>query len=95
VIAGCLEKQFKSHGLCDENRERQMDTTVQALLTSVDDIMLGKVRTCEVHKLANSLKLKKSCGLDGIPNECLRHLPGRPLLHLTHLFNHCLRLTHF
>jgi hypothetical protein len=27
-------------------------------------------------------------------NECLSHLPRRPLVHLTHLFNHCLRLSH-
>jgi hypothetical protein len=38
------------------------------------------------------LKLEKACGFDGIPNECVRHLPRRPLLHLTHLFNHCLWL---
>jgi hypothetical protein len=25
----------------------------------------------------------------------LRHLPRRPLVHLTHLFNHCIRLAHF
>jgi hypothetical protein len=41
------------------------------------------------------LKLNKACGIDGIPNECLRHLPRRPLVDLTHLFNHCLRLSHF
>jgi hypothetical protein len=48
-----------------------------------------------VHKLVNSLKLRKACGFDRIPNECLRHLPRRPLAHLTHLFNHWLRLSHF
>jgi hypothetical protein len=47
------------------------------------------------HKLSDSLKLRKTCGLDGIPNECLRHLQGRPLVHLTHLFKHCLGLSHF
>jgi hypothetical protein len=41
------------------------------------------------------MKLRKACGLDGIPNEFLRHLPRRPLAHLTHLFNHCLHLSNF
>jgi hypothetical protein len=29
------------------------------------------------------LKLRKACGFDGIPDKCLRHLPRRPLVHLT------------
>jgi hypothetical protein len=41
------------------------------------------------------LKLRKACELDGIPNECLRHLPRRPLVYLKHLFNHWLRLPYF
>jgi hypothetical protein len=52
-----------------------MDTKVQSLLASVDDTPLGKVRPCDIQKLTNSLKLRKACGLDGIPNEYLRHLP--------------------
>jgi hypothetical protein len=39
--------------------------------------------------------MKKACGIDGIQNECLRHLPRRLLVHLTHLINHCIRLSHF
>jgi hypothetical protein len=35
VIAGCLENQFTSHDLCDENHEREVETIVQALLASV------------------------------------------------------------
>jgi hypothetical protein len=84
AIANCLEKQFTSHDLCDENHERRVKTKVQGLLASVDDTPLGKVRSCEINKLANSLKLRKSCGLDDIPNVCLRHLSRRPLVHLTH-----------
>jgi hypothetical protein len=90
-----LENQFTSHDPCDENHERWVETRVQALLTSVDNTPLGKVRPCDIHKLVNSLKLRKVSGLDGIPNECLRHFPRRPLVHLTHLLNHCLWLSHF
>jgi hypothetical protein len=54
-----------------------------------------RIRPCDLQKLLNSLKLKKACGIDGIPNECLRHLPRRTLVHLTHLINHCIRLSHF
>jgi hypothetical protein len=95
VIADCLENQFTSHDLCDKNHERQVETTVQTRLTSVSRTLLGKVRPCDIHNLANTLKLRKASGLDGIPNECLRHLPRRPLVHLTHLFNHCPRLSYF
>jgi hypothetical protein len=56
---------------------------------------LGKVRPCDRHKLAISLKLRKACGLDDIPNECPKHLPKRPQVRSTHLFNNCLRLSHF
>jgi hypothetical protein len=48
-----------------------------------------------LQKLISFLKLRKTCGIDGIPNECLRQLPRQPLAHLTHLFNHCLWLSHF
>jgi hypothetical protein len=46
-----------------------MEIRVQALLASVDDTLLGKARPCNIHKLANSLKLRNACGLDDIPNE--------------------------
>jgi hypothetical protein len=91
MIADCLENPFTSHNLRDENHEREVGTTIQALLAFVD----GTPRPCDIHKLANSLKFRRACGLDGIPNECLRHLPRRPLVHLTHLFNRCLRLSPF
>jgi hypothetical protein len=95
MIVDCLENQFTSYDLCDENYERLVETGVQALLASIDGNALGKLRPCDIHKLGNLLKMKKACGLDGIPNECLRHLPGRALVYMTHLFNHCLQLFYF
>jgi hypothetical protein len=95
MIADCLENQFTSQDLYDENHEWQIETRVQALFTSADDTPLEEVRPCDINKLVNLLKFRKTCGLDSIPNKCLRHLPRRPLVHLTHLFVHCLRLSHF
>jgi hypothetical protein len=34
AFADCLEKQFTSHDLCDENHGRQVETRVQALQTT-------------------------------------------------------------
>jgi hypothetical protein len=45
------------------------------------------------HNIVKSLNLRKACGIYLIPNEYLRHLPRKPLVHLTHLFNHCHALT--
>jgi hypothetical protein len=81
--------------LGDENHERRLEARVQALLETVDDSPPERVRPCDVQKIIKTLKLKKACGIDGIPNEILRHLPRRPLVHLTHLFNLCIRLSHF
>jgi hypothetical protein len=90
-----LEIQFTPHELCDENHEPRVEAEVQALLETVDKNPPQRIRPCDVQKLIKTLKLRKACGIDGIPNECLRHLPRPPLVHFTHLFNHCLRLSHF
>jgi hypothetical protein len=39
--------------------------------------------------------MKEGLRMYGIPNECLRNLPRRLLIHLTHLINHCILLSHF
>jgi hypothetical protein len=95
AIADCLKIQFAPHDLCDYNHEWRVEARVQALLETVDNSPPERVRPCDLQKLINSMKLRKACGIDGIPNECLRHLPRRPLVHLTHLFNNCIRLSHF
>jgi hypothetical protein len=94
VIANCLENLFTPHKLCDADHERRVEARIQALLTTVEENPSVKFRPCEVSKEIRSLKVGKACGIDGIPNEWLRHLP-RSLVHITHLYNHCLRLCHF
>jgi hypothetical protein len=95
AIADCLENRFTPHNLCEENNERQVEARFQALLEAVDSNCLESIRPCDLQKLLNSLQLKEACGIDDIPNECLRHLSRRPLVHLTHLLSHCIRLSHF
>jgi hypothetical protein len=77
AIADCLENQFTHHDLSDENHGRRVETRVQALLEPVDNKPPPpeRIRPCVLQKRINSLELRKSCGIDGIPNECLRHLP--------------------
>jgi hypothetical protein len=72
-----------------------VEAQVKALLATIDEDISVNFRPCNVLKEIQSLKLGKACGFDGILNECLRHLKRRPLVHLTHLFNHCLQLGHF
>jgi hypothetical protein len=72
-----------------------MEARVQALLEDVDIHSAERIRPCDILKLINFLKLRKACGIDGIPNECLRLLPGIPWVHLTLLFNHCFQISHF
>jgi hypothetical protein len=63
-----LENQFTHHDLCDENHERRVEARVQTLLEAVDSKPPEIIRPCDIQKLISSLKLRKSCGIDGIPN---------------------------
>jgi hypothetical protein len=76
-----LEKQFTTHGLCDENQKRLVEARVQALLETEDNNPPPpeRIRPRDLQKLVNFVKIRKACGIDGILNECLRHLPKKPL----------------
>jgi hypothetical protein len=56
--------------------------------------LISNLAKCQKKKI-QFLKLGKVCHFDGIPNQWLPHLPRRPLVHLTHLFNQCLWLGQF
>jgi hypothetical protein len=94
-IADFLENQYAPHKQWEENLERQVEARVQALLEAVDSDPPERTRPCDLQKWLNSLKLKMACEIDDIPKECLRHLQRRPLVQLTHQFNHCIGLSHF
>jgi hypothetical protein len=95
AIADCLENRFTHHDLCDAHHERRVEAFVQDILETEDTDPSEKIRPSDLKELINSLKIKRACEIDGIPNEFLRHLLWRSLVHLTHLFNHCFRLSYF
>jgi hypothetical protein len=72
VIGNSLEILFTPHELCDSDHERRVVARAQALLTTADENSSVKFRPCDVSKEIRSLKLGKACGMDGIPNECLK-----------------------
>jgi hypothetical protein len=95
IQADCLGKQFRAHDLRDCDHGQHVEAKIEALLATVNEDTPVNFRLCDVSKEIQPLKLGKVYGFDGIPNECLRHLPKRPLMSLIHLFNHCLRLGPF
>jgi hypothetical protein len=95
VTVDCLEKQFIYHDPVTKTMSDGWILRIQALLASVDDTPWGKLRPRDIQKLLYSLKLRRACGLDGIPNECLRRVTRRPPVHLTYLFYHGLGLSYF
>jgi hypothetical protein len=72
AIADCLENQFTPHDLCDEIHKRQMAVRVQTLLEPEDSNPPKRIRPCDLQEFVNSLKLRKVCGINGVPNDCLR-----------------------
>jgi hypothetical protein len=94
IIADSLGNQFRAHDWCDCDHGRHVEAQVKALLATVDEDIFVNFCPRDASKEIKFLKLRKACVLDGIPNECLRHLPRR-LVYLTRLFDHCLRLGHF
>jgi hypothetical protein len=67
----------------------------QPLLATVDEGAPVRFPPSDVSKEIKSFKFGKACGFSSMQNECHKHLPRRPLVRLTLLVNHNLRLCHF
>jgi hypothetical protein len=59
AITDCLEKQFTSHDLCDENRKRRVETVLQALLETVENNPPETIRPCDLQKISKLPENKK------------------------------------
>jgi len=60
---------------------KTMKTRFQALFKAVGNNSTDRLRPCDVQK-TNKLAKIEARGIDGIPNECLSHLPRRPLVQI-------------
>jgi hypothetical protein len=49
-----------------------VEARVQALLEDADNNPPGRIRLCDIKKVIHFLKLRKACGMDDIPNKCLK-----------------------
>jgi hypothetical protein len=67
---------------CVTDHKRNVVAQVETPGAIVDEDVPVNFRRCDVSKEILTLKLGKVCGFDDISNECLRHLPRRPLVHL-------------
>jgi hypothetical protein len=94
IITDYLENQFRVHDFsyCDHDDMRRLkwkpfwQLSMKTLLLISDPVTSKNNTTLEIRK-----RLWFWCHFKYI---YLRHLPRRPLVYLTHLFNHCLRLGH-
>jgi hypothetical protein len=60
LIADCLENHFSPHYLREENHERQVVASIQALLEAVDDDPPERLRSWDVQKIKKKLsQIKK------------------------------------
>jgi hypothetical protein len=57
--ADYLENLFTLHDLCDENHERRVEATVQALHETVDDSPLGRIRSCDLQKIIKNTEIEE------------------------------------
>jgi hypothetical protein len=67
MVVDCSENQFTSHDLWQKPWATGGDYSPSSPCIC-RNTPLRKVRPCDIHKLVNSMKLRKACGLDGIPN---------------------------
>jgi len=65
-----------------QTKGRSQEFRVHSLLEAVDN-NLERAAPCDVQKLIKSIQLRKASGVDSIPNDCLRYLARRPLVHIT------------
>jgi hypothetical protein len=46
-----------------------VEARVRTLFEAIENNSPDRIRPCDLQKLGNSLKVRKACGIDGIPNE--------------------------
>jgi hypothetical protein len=84
ILAHFLENQSRAHDVSNLPQKTCGGSSREALLATVDEDICANFRPCDVSEEIQFLKFGKARGFDGVPKECLRHLPRRSLVHLKH-----------
>lgn len=93
VFADTLKSQFT----CPKERpksEEKVTVTIETLNNTERENVLP-ISPGEIKFIVNKLPRNKVLGPDGITNTALKHLSERAILHITKIFNTCLRLKYF
>lgn len=96
TLANSLQSRFNTHpDITDTAHTTQIthDTNLYLQVTPKSKIPLTSPQ--EVRQIIKTLKTNKATGPDGIPTKALKQLPRKSIVHLTKIYNACLKYSHF
>lgn len=90
------ENHSISANLSDAPTESLVNSTVNNFNSTARNSTCNiSVSVERVQNIIKNLKAKKSPGLDGLNNKCLKALPKKGLLYITNIFNACYKIGYF
>ena len=95
VLASALEDRFMPHHLAPPDHEIDKIQRVELFLHSHSPMIMPNITISDLRGLIKNLKSTIAPGADKIPNEALKHLQRRPLIHLLNIFKYCIKFNYF
>lgn len=97
AIADSLEQQFRPHEIINIARKQEVETLASEKLEAAAANMYHYplITPLETKNLLSKLNIKKAPGPDRVQAGCLKFLPRKALVKLTHIYNACLKFQYF
>lgn len=96
TIADSLEQQFRPHDLVQIARKQEVESlATEKLEAAALNNYYPLITPTEIKTLVTKINTKKSPGPDQVPTGCLKFLPRKALIKLTHIYNACLKFRYF